>query len=176
MKLQAQSQVRFPRDLVFKTYRDRLTDLVAYLPNIRSIENRSRETSGTVTKLVNVWHGGGDIPAVARAFLSEKMLSWTDHATWDEAAWTCAWQMEAHSLKEAIQASGVNEFRVSDNGCELSIVGDLSIDGKKLPIPRFLASSVGPTVEKFLVALVTPNLMEVAKGVARLLEAEAAKP
>lgn len=175
MKLHVESHLPYPRQLVFETYRDRLVELVPYLPNIRGIEQTSRSDEGQVARLVNVWRGGGDIPSVARAFLSEKMLSWTDHATWDEGRWTCTWRMEAHSFKEAVYAAGVNEFRAVDGGTSLVITGDLEIDGKKLPIPRFLAGSVGPAVEKFLGATIKPNLTEVSRGVTKFLEAHTKK-
>lgn len=175
MKLNVESQLPFPRDVVFKTYRDRLVELVPFLPNIRGIDQKSRSDEGKVSRLVNVWRGGGDIPSVARAFLSESMLSWTDNATWDEGAWACSWRMEAHSFKDAVHAAGVNEFRETKEGTALVISGDLSIDGKKLPIPRFLAGAVGPAVEKFLVATIKPNLTETARGVVKFLEAEGRK-
>lgn len=172
MKLLAESTLAFSRELVFRTYRDRLVELVPYLPNIRRIERTSRSDEGAVSRIVNVWHGGGDIPSVARAVLSEKMLSWTDYATWDESKWTCHWKMEAHSFKEAIHAEGMNRFVEKGAGCTLVIDGELAVDGRKLPIPRFLAGTVAPAVEKFLVGMIRPNLTEVAKGVARFLEAE----
>ncbi len=173
MKLHVESFLPFPRELVYRTYRDRLVELVPFLPNIRRIEVTSRRDEAPVAHVVNVWHGGGDVPKMARAVLSENMLSWTDHATWDESRWTCAWRMEAHSFKEAVHAAGVNEFRDDKGGTTLAIDGDLTIDGKKLPIPRLLASTVGPAVEKFLGAMIQPNLTEVARGVARFLETEA---
>jgi hypothetical protein len=170
MKLHAESILRFPRELVFRTYRDRLVELVPHLPNIRGIEVLSRKDEPPLTHIVNLWRGGGDIPALARAFLSEKMLSWTDHARWDERAFLCEWRMEAHSFKEALHAAGCNWFREAEGGCALVIEGELTIDGKQLPIPRFLAGSVAPAVEKFLVGMIRPNLTETAKGVARFLE------
>ncbi|MSP58886.1 MAG: hypothetical protein EXR72_00840 [Myxococcales bacterium] len=175
MKLNVDSFLPFPREVVFRTCRDRLVELVPFLPNIRGIEEKSRRDDGLVAHIVNVWQGGGDIPKVARAVLSEKMLTWTDNATWDEGAWVCAWRMEAHSFKEAVHAQGRNEFRVADGGCTLAVLGDLEIDGKKLPIPRFLAGTIAPAVEKFLGAMIRPNLTETAKGVARFLEARARK-
>ena len=171
MKLNVESSLPFPRDLVFRTYRDRLVELLPFLPNIRGIEVKSRRDEPPITHLVNVWHGGGDVPKIARAVLSEKMLSWTDHATWDESAWTCAWRMEAHSFKEAVHAEGRNEFRADGDRCTLVIRGDLTIDGRHLPIPRLLAGTVAPAVEKFLGSMIQPNLTEVGKGVVRFLEA-----
>jgi hypothetical protein len=175
MKLNVESTLKFPRDVVYRTYRDRLVELVPFLPNIRGISVQSRKDEPPITHIVNVWKGGGDIPAAARAVLSEKMLSWTDHARWDESQWTCEWRMEAHSFVDAVHAQGVNRFIEVEGGCRLVIEGELSIDGRKLPIPRLLAGTVGPAVEKFLGGMIRPNLTEVARGVVKFLEAEAAK-
>jgi hypothetical protein len=175
MRLHVASELRFPRELVFRTYRDRLVELVPFLPNVRGIDERSRESTPPVTSIVNVWRGGGDIPAVARAFISDKVLTFTDYARWDESRWSCHWRMEPHAFTEAVHAEGDNVFTTTDRGCRLTIEGELTIDGKKLPIPRFLAGSVGAAVERFLVAAVKPNLTETARGVERFLAAEAAR-
>ena len=172
MKLRAESPLAVERALVYRTYRDRLVELVPFLPNIRSIEQRERADDPPVTRIVNVWHGGGDIPRVVRGVLSDKMLSWTDHATWDESAWTCAWRMEAHSFRDAVHAEGTNRFVEEEGGSRLIVEGELTIDGKHLPIPRFLAGTVGPAVERFLVERIKPNLTETAKGVEKFLEAQ----
>lgn len=175
MKLHAESPLSFARDLAFRTYRDRLVELVPFLPNVRGISVRSRDEQPPVVSLVNEWRGGGDVPAAARAVLSEKMLSWTDYARWDESEWTCRWRIEAHSFTDAIRAEGVNRFEERPGGCALVIDGDLAIDGRKLPVPRLLASTVASAAEKFLVAVIRPNLVEVSKGLARFLEEERKK-
>ena len=59
-----------------------MIDLLPYLPNVRSIEIKSRKGEGNVIEFVNEWRGGGDIPAAIRAVLSESVLAWTDYATW----------------------------------------------------------------------------------------------
>lgn len=176
MRLHAESRLPYPRPLVFRTYRDRLVDLVPYLPNIRGIEITSRKDEPPVTHLVNIWRGGGDIPAVARAVLSEKMLSWHDYATWDESRWQCAWRIGAHTFTEAVQASGTNRFVEDGDATVLIVEGDLNVDGKKLPIPRLLAGTIGPAVEKFLIGTIRPNLTEVARGVERFLAAQPTPP
>ena len=175
VKLEADAFLPFPRERVFSTYRDKLVELVPYLPAVRGIEVRERVDEPPITRLVNVWHGGGDIPAAARAFLSQKMLSFTDRARWDQAQWTCDWQMEAHSFREAVHAAGQNRFVEADGGCRLEIRGELRIDGTKLPVPRFLASTTGSAVARFLAGVIRPNLLETAKGVERFLSAADAK-
>lgn len=175
MKLTAESVLPFPRELVYRAYRDRLVELVPFLPNVRAIEIKSRKDEPPVATLVNEWHGGGDIPAAVRTVLSEKMLSWLDYARWDESKWTCEWRMETNSFPGALDARGTNRFLERDGKTTLIVDGDLTIDGRKLPVPRLLGGTVAAAAEKFLVAVVRPNLVETAKALTRFLEAEAKK-
>lgn len=171
MELSADARLAFPRAVVFAAYRDELARLLPYLPNVRGIEVRSRADEGGVSKLVNEWHGGGEIPAAARAFLSESMLSWTDHATWDESKWTCEWRVETHAFTEAVTCEGTNRFLEEDGATRLEIRGVLAVDAKKIKgVPSLLAGKVGKAVEELLAAKIQPNLVEVSRGLAKHLE------
>ncbi len=172
MKIHADARIPFPRALVFATYRDRLADLVPYLANVRSIDVKSRRDDGPRTHLLNVWHGGGEIPAAARAFLSESMLSWNDHAVWNESDWSCAWRIETHAFTEAVRCEGRNVFVDAGDATVLQIRGELTIDGAKITgVPRLLAGTVSRTVEDVLAKKIPPNLVQTADGVRRFLEA-----
>ena len=171
MDLSADARLPFPRSKVFAAYRDRMPELVPFLPNIKGIEVRARKDAPPITELVNVWHGGGEIPAAARAFLSESMLSWTDHARWDEGAWTCSWRIEAHVFTEAVQCQGVNRFLEEGGETVLQIRGNLVIEPSRLKgVPRMLAGSVARTAEEVLGGKIRPNLVEVSGGLRRYLE------
>jgi hypothetical protein len=172
MELRADAHIPFPRDVVFAAYRDDITKVLAYLPNVRSIEVKSRKDDGPVAELVNVWHGGGEIPAAARAVLSEAMLSWTDYASWDSAKLRCDWRIETHAMTEAVTCKGFNAFLEESPGKTLlEIRGTLEIDAKKIRgVPGFLAGKVGRTVEEFLGGKIQPNLVETAKGLTKYLE------
>lgn len=173
MQLRADAKFPFPRPTVFAAYRDNLTDLLPYLPNVRRIEVKSRKDEGKVTKLFNVWHGGGEIPAAARAILSESMLSWDDDATWDEDAFTCKWIIKPHAFTEAVRCEGTNRFVEDGAGTLLEIRGALEIDAKKIRgVPGFLAGKVGKTVEEFLIGKIEPNLVETARGLEKYLESK----
>jgi len=174
MDLSADAVLAFPRPVVFAAYRDELTALVDYLPNVRKIEVLSRVEQGGVIELHNVWHGGGDIPAAARAFLSEAMLSWDDYARWDEARWSCGWRIKTRSFTEAVRCEGENRFvALEDGGTRLEIRGSLSIDGSKVSgVPRFLAGKVAATVEAFLAEKIRPNLVETASSLRKHLESK----
>jgi hypothetical protein len=176
MEIRADASIPFPRDVVFLAYRDDITKVLAYLPNVRRIEVSSRKDDGAITELVNVWHGGGEIPAAARAILSDSMLSWTDYATWNKDKLTCHWRIETHALTEAVHCEGHNVFKDDGAGKTLlEIRGSIEIDAKKIKgVPGFLAGKVGRTVEEFLGNRIQPNLLETAKGLTRYLEASGA--
>ncbi len=174
MLLSADSTLPFDRELVFRVYRDKLVDLVEFLPNIRRIEIKSREENGAITKMVNEWHGGGEIPSAARVVLSESMLSWVDYATWNESDHTCEWRIETHSFREAVSCAGKNRFVEEDGSTRLEIRGEIAIDATKIKgVPRLLSKSVSKTVEDFLVKKITPNLLSVSDGLQRYLEKHA---
>ena len=171
MKLEVSVVLPFPRERVFNTYRDKLPDLSRYLPNVRSIQQLERNDAGNVAKMLNRWRGGGEVPAVARSFLSEDLLQWDDHATWDAAAWTCHWRTEVSAFKDAVRAEGLNTFEeVGPSSTRLTIRGDIEVDAMKVRgVPRLLAGGVGATIEKFLVATIRPNLVSVAEGLGKYL-------
>lgn len=171
MELRAEAIIEQDRDTVFRVYRDELKDLLPYLPNVRGIEVKSRKVDGPVVEYVNVWHGGGDIPAAVRAVLSESVLSWTDHARWDETDFSCQWRSEAHSFTEAVDSRGRNTFVALGPGrMAIRIDGRIDVDAAKIPgIPRLVAGKVGKLIEGFLIKQVQDNLQEVARGVGRYL-------
>jgi hypothetical protein len=176
MELRADANIPFPRPVVFAAYRDKLLDMLPYLPNVRAIEIRKREDDGQVVKLLNFWKGGGDIPAAARAFVSEAMLSWLDRATWNEADFTCEWKIEPQAFTEAITCVGKNRFLEDGEKTRLEIRGVLEIDAKKIKgVPGFLSGKVSKAVEDLLVSKIKPNLVSTAEGLTKYLEARDGK-
>ena len=171
MKLEVTVEIPFPRERAFAVYRDKLVELSAYLPNIREIKQLTRTDEGSVTRLLNHWRGGADIPAIARAFLSDKMLEWDDYATWDAATFTCAWRTEVGAFKDAVRAEGKNTFEdLGGTRTRLTIRGDIEVDARKVKaVPRLFAGTVGPAVESFLVATIRPNLVSVTEGLTKYL-------
>jgi hypothetical protein len=167
MELAADANLPFSRDVVFAAYRDHLTELLPFLPNVRSIEPRSRVEEGAIVEVVTVWHGGGDIPAAARAMIHEAMLAWTDYARWDGERFTCDWRIEtkAKVFREAVTCHGRNVFTGAGEGTHLQIRGTLEIDAAKVRgVPRLFASQVSRVAEKMLASKIQPNLSEMGRG------------
>jgi hypothetical protein len=120
--------------------------------------------------------GGGDIPSVARAFVSEKMLTWDDRATWNESEFTCQWIIKTHAFSDAVDCKGGNRFLEQGDHTLLEIRGSIAIDAKKIPgVPGLLAGKVGKAVEDLLVSKIQPNLVSTAEGLGKFLAAKGGK-
>jgi len=173
MEIKTDVTLPYARERVFTTYRDRLEELLVYLPNIRKLEIRQREDRGEEVLLVNEWAGGGEIPAVARSFLRESMLSWTDHAAWKKSEWICNWRTEVHAFPGALLSSGFNRFVEVGGGTRIEFRGQLTCDASRVPgVPKLLARSINGTIEKVFVGKIGENLVGVGEGIGKLLGKE----
>ena len=173
MRIEADSIVPFARARTYAAYRDELSHLVRYLPNVRGLDVEERDAADGVVRLRNVWRGGGEIPVALRPIVDGEMLSWTDHATWTASDWRCEWHIETHLLSEAVRCHGTTEFiELSGERTRLEIRGELTIDLSRLRVvPTFLAGSLGRKVEQFLVRQITPNLTGVSDALTKHLQA-----
>jgi len=177
MKIESDVHLSFPREQAFRAYRDELPNLVPYLPNVRSIEVKESEVApgGVATRVrkLNLWRAKADVPSVAQSIIKPEMLAWDDHALWDEADWSCEWRVAPHFFSDRIRCSGRNRFVPDATGVTLQLRGELEVEVKGLPgVPKLLAGTVGHGLEKFVVALLTPNLTSVGKGLDAYLKAK----
>lgn len=174
MEFSAEVVVAYPLDAVFEAYRERIVDVVPHLPNIQGIVVKSR-TEGTLgdaptVSFVNEWHGGGDIPKVVRSFVSEERLAWTDRALWNLKEHTVDFEIEVHAFPGVVTCTGHNTFVSAGTGTRVRLGGQLAVDATKVPgVPKFVASTINGTAEKFIVGSIRENLIAVAKAVERLL-------
>jgi len=171
MFISVDTRIPFDRALVYATYRDHLIDVVPYLENVRGIEVKSRRVENGQISLVNEWHGGGDIPAAARAILSDAMLSWTDVAVWNEATFSTDWHITTHAFTEAVRCSGINRFLEDGAGTLIESRGQMTIDPKQIHgVPHFLSGTIASVVEDYLSKKIGPNLQQTGDAVRRYLE------
>jgi hypothetical protein len=164
--------INHPRQLVFETYRDRLPELVPYLPNCDRIEVVERsEPAPDVVKLKNLWYGNVKIPKAARPFVKDELMSWFDHATWSSRQYAVDWVFELRVFTEAATCSGRNTFEdIDGERTRYLLTGELLIDLGKMPfIPRIFRP-LAPRVEKWLIDGVQPNLESIGAAVGKFLD------
>jgi hypothetical protein len=170
MIISADTQLSFRRDLVYTTYRDRLSDLVPYMTNVSSIQEKSRQETEGKIHCVNEWHGGATIPAALKVFLGEGMLSWTEYAVWDLSNFTLEWRIETHIFTKAFRCSGKNSFLDRDNTTIVENRGSLQIDSNQLQeVPFLLRNPVAKIAEEFLGKQIEPNLNQMSQCIERYL-------
>ncbi len=171
MIISADTCISFPRPLVYATYRDKLIELIPYMPNVRSIQVKSCRQEAGLVYYVNEWHGGGEIPAAARAILSEEILCWTEYNTWNEADFTEDWHIKTNAFTDAVRCVGKNRFINDGNSTKVEMRGELVIDPEKIKgFPSFLIKSIAHVVEEFLGSKIKPNLLQMGEGVSQYLK------
>lgn len=165
------AHIPFPQPLVYQTYRDKLLELLPYMSNVQRIEPRSARQEQGRLLCSNDWYGGGEIPAMARAFINEQMLSWTEHNIWDDHDYSVRWRIETHAFTEAVTCSGKNYFHAQGETTRVENRGELVIQAHKLVgVPDFLKPQVAALVEELLGHKIGPNLRQMGEGVRQYLE------
>lgn len=172
MRIHTESLIRHPQEAVYRAYRDRLPEIAAYIPDVKEIVVHSRDEIEGGVKIHNEWIADREVPAFARAFLKPEMLRWDDYAEWQDADHMVRWSLKLRVFTDSVRCSGTNSFRkVDDGSTKVVLEGDLDIDLKSIPgVPKFLAGTLKPQVEKFIVSLITPNLERVNESLQQFLD------
>ena len=176
MNIESEATIAHPRAEVFRAYRDKLPEIAAYIPDIREIIVHSREDDGSRVHLHNEWVADTEIPRAIRAIVRPEHLRWDDFAVWHEDRWYCAWRLETRAFSDAVSCEGRNTF-VDDGrgGTRVKLSGALSLDLNKVRgVPRIGARTMGTMLEKFVVAMITPNLQKVNAALQPYLDARGA--
>ncbi len=171
MQFEVIDQVPYSLEDVFSTMRDKLPDLIEYLPDVKSITCDVREElPGNKLKLVNKWMLENRIPKALAKFIKPEQLGYIDHAEWDNDGHFVDYRLEMIFLSEYIDVHGRNYFTAEGDGTKVRLTGELNLDLARHPmLPKFLAKSITGQVEKLVLALVKPNLVKVNRGVEKHL-------
>ena len=170
MKIRSESRIRFPLAQVYATYRDRLPEVAAYIPDIREIEVVRREERDQGPFILNIWKAENRIPSMAQKVVKPEMLQWEDHADWDDVRTHVDWRLRIPAFEEQVRCSGRNAFFADGDGTRVVLDGELDIDIKRIPgVPRLLAGRLKPQIEQFIVKLVQPNLERVNSSLERFM-------
>lgn len=173
MEIRSESRIHYPRERVYRAYRDQLPAIAAHMPDIREIIVHSREEQDGVVKILNEWVSDRDIPAVVAKVIRPEHLRWNDHATWHDADFYVDWVIETRAFTDAVRCSGRNSMIADGDGTIVRLEGSLEISVKGIPgVPSFLAKRLAPQVERFIVGLITPNLKNTNTSLQDYLDAE----
>ena len=172
MRFTVTDELPFERELVFETHRDKIIELVPYLPNVDGIVVRERVEDGDVVKLTNEWSGSSsDVPGVLQTILKPELLTWTDRAVWDQSTWRADWQITINALPEAVTAKGSSVFTDEGGDTLVEIHGEFVLHPERVPaVPGFIARRAAPALERFIVGLLQPNLKRSNQAVLQHLE------
>ena len=171
IEIAADTQVSFSRALVYATYRDKLMELGPCLPNVRSLQIKSRQEAEQQVRLELEWHGGGDIPGAAQALLSEELFAWTEYDVWDSNKFTGDWRIETHFYPERVLLAGKNRFLDQGSYTVVESRGDLKIDLSGLPgVPSFLLGQLVNLVEGLVAKKIESNMVQMGQNVLKYLE------
>ena len=175
MEFKREDRIVHPAPVVLDVMIERLEEIVPFLPTVERIETLERETlPGGRERIVRRWHASlTNVPAAVRAFFSPDWLAWIDTAVWTPAEFTVDWSLST-KFGRLYDCSGTNSFepdpKAPEERTRIVIAGNLTVYPDRVPgIPRFLRSRLAPTVERFVVDLITPNLTSVAQGLNRYL-------
>jgi len=173
MKILSESKIAHPASAVFEAYRDRLSEVAAYIDDVKSITVADRKGNGSKVALHNVWASATEIPKMARSFIKPDQLQWDDYAEWDANTMVGTWRLNVRAFPDAVSCSGTTTIVADGDSAKVVLHGDLEINVAKVPgVPRLLARKIGPAVEKFIVAMVKPNLEKTNGAIERFLDAQ----
>jgi hypothetical protein len=168
MYVETKDIIQAPLESVFSLVRDRLPEVVPYLPNIKKIDVIKKQEDATKehTMITNHWFANIEIPSVAKGFIKEDLFSWKDEAVWHNKDFFVEYTLISFWASDIYTAKGKNYFKALDKGfTELRVTCEVTIHPDKVPgIPSFLVKKVLPTLGPMIENVLRPNLSGLGKG------------
>lgn len=162
MQFEYKEIITYPAEQVFPLLRDNTKGLVPHLPNVIDVKRiLTEDLDNGNLRTIKEWSGtSASVPSVIRPFIAPDQLKWLDHAEWNSNENSVEWRFETTTFTGLYTCGGKNYIRDLGNGtCEVHIAGHLNVQGDKLPgVPRLLGRKLAPTIEKWVVGNVTPNI------------------
>ncbi len=171
MNFEVEERINYPRELVFTTIRDRLPELIPYLPNVKKIEVIDKKKTKDIVNLKNKWYADFEIPRVVQKVIKIEEIAWIDYARWNEKDYTCEWRIEPVFFKEYVDVKGVNYYYEDGRETIIKLTGEINIDVSKHPlVPRLLSGIVNKEITGIVVNGIKPNLVSLIDGVRKFLK------
>ena len=93
MRINSESRIHHPIDVVYKCYRDHLPQVAPYTPDIKEIIVNQREELDNGPKIHNIWVADRELPKIAQGIIKPGMMQWDDFAQWDDANRHVDWRI-----------------------------------------------------------------------------------
>lgn len=176
MQLESTSTIHRNVQDVFILVRDNLDKIVPFLPNISKVNVLEKVPMDPTNpdgklKITNKWFAKADIPSVAKKFIKPDIFCWKDCAIWDPTNFSVQYHLESYVAKDLFKASGCNTFKAvpnDPNSCEIHFSCTVQIFPEKIPgVPKFLASTAMPHLEKMIQNMLRPNLTMLGEGITK---------
>lgn len=154
-------------EIVYPMARDRLIELIPYMPNVREIEVIQYERlSESRVEIINHWHSEVMISSVLKSFIGPDFFSWKDYALWKDDEKCVDYRLESFVANDLFELTGTNYYVALDNDTtKIKITFNLTIYPERLPgIPGFLSKKLQPAIEDLIRRILTPNLNAFAQG------------
>ena len=162
MRIQSESLIHHPLDVVYDAYRNRLSEVAKYIPDIREIRVHSVAENDGGAEIHNEWISDTEMPRGVNKIIRPEHLRWDDFATWDDSNHWVDWRIKTRVFTDSVSCSGRNRFVAEGDKTRVILDGDLQINISKIPgVPSVIGRRLTPKVEGFIVKLVTPNLKRV---------------
>ena len=173
-KIEKTVKMNAPIEKVWAAYKDKLLDIKDYMPEVEEIKILEREENGQITNQVNEWTlAASDIPSSIKKFVPPGLLKFTDTAKWNSDAMTCEFVNIPSDGSGLYKISGFNTFLQSGSVTTLTMSLNIEFDAGKIPgVPKFLAKTIMPQVEKLLAQSIAKNLEGTANAVVKFVENE----
>lgn len=169
MEFECADEVGYPLEQVFALVRDDMPALRPFLPDVDEITVLERKDEPDGVRLINLWRASSrSVPSVVQRFVSADLLCWKDHAFWPRELREARWRLEPKVGGTLFECTGTTALLpgAREGTTKIRVRGDLRVYPERLPgVPRFLASRVRGTIEKFVVDMLVPNMSSMAKGV-----------
>ncbi len=176
MKFEFSATIDGPLARVEPLLRDRLPELVPFLLTVKAIELLERTTPNPgEIYMLRLWEGNRKMmPPIARPFVTRSMRLWKDHAHWFEEDLRIEWRFEPFRFKKLFTCSGTNYIDdLGDDTTRVRMTGELVVHATRVPgIGMRLAKRLAPRIERWIIATIEPNLLQVPHAVQALFEAE----
>lgn len=171
MRIHVESEIGHPRALVYPTYRDRMPEVAAHIPDIEAIIERSREERPGGPKIHNEWVSRTELPRFVRAFVSADRLRWDDYADWSDEDFAGTFVVTFGIFTEQIRWQGRNQFLASSVGSTtVRVEGEIDIDVRSIPgVPGWVAGPLKPRLERYVARVVSDNIHQMNTSVERHL-------